>query len=263
MIDYIEYTVDGKSYRLNSNNDNTWSTEANAPDVTGNYLLKFEVSENGMVTSIDSTDSKYATYLQVVETAQKNIKLIKYLPDFQQGLQEYQLLFDIVGRELDHLELNKEKVKDDMYLTSASNDAVTRIEKFINVKGMGTLEQRKSYLISLFQKGKKINGQKISEMIRTIMGSGCILSFFDAVASDNSQSGFGLLKIQVLNPDGTKDYRYKDIERTLRPLIPAHIGLSVMRYFATWTDIKANFSDFSVITSCTDWQQIKDYIPPQ
>lgn len=265
MIDYIKYTVDGKSYCLIHNKDNTWSNEANAPDVIGNYALLFEISENNgsTITKIDSSDSRYATYLQVIESIQEQIKLIEYLPDFLQNITEFKVLFDTEGIEFDKLASNKEKVINDMFLTTASNDAITRVENYVGIKGQGTLEQRKSYLISLFQKGKKLNEKKFKEITKTIIGSDCIVTFFTADDPKNPQTGKGLIKVLVLSPVNNKDYRYADIARALQPLIPAHIKLLVIKYFATWADIVTNFADWATINTSTSWQTINDYIPPQ
>lgn len=262
MIDYINYTVDGKTYGLVRNSDNTWSKEASAPDVTGSYELLFEINENGIITEINSSDSQYSTYLQVVESAHQDINLIKYLPDFLQNIQEFNVLFDTEGRELDQFELNKEKVKDDMFLTSASNDAITRVEKFINIKGLGTLEQRRSYLISLFQKGKKFSEQKIKDITKTITGSDSIVTFLDANDAENTKAGNGVLQIQVLSPDNSKNYLYNDIARALKPLVPGHIDLLVIKYYSEWADISKNYANWTAIKAASSWQSINDYIAP-
>lgn len=267
MIVAINYTVDGKTYSLVKKGDNTWSREANAPNVVGNYALTFKIIENfdGNLreTNIDSSDSRYATCLQVIESIQEKIKLIEYLPDFLQNITEFKVLFDAEGNEFDKLASNKERVINDMFLTTASNDAITRVENFVGIKGLGTLEQRKIYLISLFQKGKKLNEKKFNEITKTISGSNCIVTFFTSEDSNNPEPGNGLIKVQVLSPDYSRDYRYKDIERALKPLIPAHIKLLVIRYFATWTDIYKNFTDWAAINTSTNWKSIKDFIPPQ
>jgi hypothetical protein len=80
---------------------------------------------------------------------------------------------------------------------------------------------------------------------------------------DNPEPGHGFLRIQVLSPDNNKDYRYEDIARALKPLIPAHLKLSIIKYFATWGDIKFNFSNWNTVAAMPDWNAVKQYIPPQ
>ena len=72
------------------------------------------------------------------------------------------------------------------------------------------------------------------------------------------------MQVQVLSPDNNKDYRYDDIFRALKPMVPAHIKLLVIKYFATWEDIRNNFADWNAIAAnMADWQAVKNYIPPQ
>jgi len=263
MIDYIKYTVDGVTHSMINSGDGTWRREADAPSVSGNYALLFEISENGIISYIDSADSRYEIYLQVIEGAERKVFLKTYLPDFMQDIFELNVIFDVENENLDKLYADVEKIKNDMFITSASNDAIVRIENFLRIKGQGTLEQRKSYLISLFQKGKKLHEGKIKEIVNTITGSDCITTFYGSNELNNPELGYGLLRVQVLSPDSLKDYRYDDIARALKPLVPGHLKLLVIKYFSVWADVILNYADWSAISTATNWQIIKDYIPPQ
>lgn len=263
MIDYIKYTMDGRTYSLISNGSGTWEKEDGSPEVSGNYSLLFEVSENGAVSYIDSSDGRYTTYLQIIEDIERKVFLISYLPDFLTDILEYNIVFDIGNLKLDKLYSDVEKIKNDMFITAASNDSITRLESFLKIKGQGTLEQRKSYLITLLQKGKKLNEQKIRSIANTITGSDCIITFYGADEMGNPEYGYGLLMLQVLSPDSTKDYRYEDIARTLKPLVPGHLKLLVIKYYSTWSDVISNYADWSELKTASDWQHIRDYIPLQ
>ncbi|MDF2844930.1 MAG: hypothetical protein K0R00_3356 [Herbinix sp.] len=263
MINYIKYTLDGKSYSLIDNGDGTWSKETNAPNVAGNYSLIFEISEDGVVSYVDSTDIRYMVYLTVIENIERKVSLKDYIPEFLQDILEFSVIYDIEDPIMDKLYSNLEKVRNDMFITSASNDAISRLEKFLNIKGQGTLEQRKSYLISLLQKGKKLNEDKIKKLTNTITGSDCIVTFYGASELNNPEQGHGLINVQVLSPDNNKDYRYEDITRTLRNLVPGHIKLLVIKYYSTWSDVIENYDNWSAIRVAGNWRVIKDYIPPQ
>jgi len=263
MIDYIKYTIDDNTYSLIDNGDGTWSKETDAPNVCGNYALLFEISENGIVSYIDSADSRYSVFLKVIESMERKVFLLQCLPEFLQEITEFQELFNVEDLSLDQLCSEVEKVKNDMFITTASNDAIIRKETFLKTKGQGTLEQRKNYLISLNQKGKKLNRNKIKSITNTITGSDCIVTFFGADEINNPEVGYGVLRVQVLSPDNNKDYRYEDILRALKPLVPSHVRLLVVKYFALWEDVKTNFSDWTAIATRKDWQAVKSYIPPQ
>lgn len=263
MIDYIKYTVNGESYNLIDNDDGTWSKSLDAPNVAGNYNLILEVSEGGIVTIIDSSDPRYEFYLDVIETTEERVHLQDYVPEFLTDVLEINLIYEIENKELDEIYASNEKLKNDMFIRTASAEKITQLETFLRIKGQGTLSQRKDYLLSLFSKGKKLNEGKIKEIVNTITGSNCIVTFFGADELDNPNLGYGLLRVQVLSPEQNKDYRYDDIFRTLKPLVPGHLKLLVVKYFALWDDVKINFADWTAVAALTDWQAVKNYIPPQ
>ena len=263
MIDFIKYTIDGVTYSLTNNGDGTWVRDERAPSVAGNYLLTFTISENGIITTVDSSSSLYEAYLKVIVETERVTFLENYVPDFMSDTEQFIAIFEIEDEDFDDFHAAVETVKSDMFITTSSNKAITRREDFLNIVGIGTLEQRKSYLISLNQKGNKLSKTTIENIVKAITGSGCIATFFGPDETDNPAPGYGYLSVQVLSPDNTKDYRYDDILRTLNPLIPSHIKLGVMKYFATWRDISDNFADWSAVAASSDWQAIKDFIPPQ
>lgn len=263
MIDYIKYKIDGATYSLTNNGDNTWIREETAPRVAGNYLLTLIISENGIVTTINSSNSLYETYLNEIIEAESVAYLEKYVPDFMAETKQFKTIFDIENENFNNLYYQIEKIKSDAFITTASNDAIVRLEKSMSIKGLGTLNQRKSYLISMLQKGNKLSENSIKNITNAITGSNCIVTFFGSDESSNPVPGYGLLRVQVLSPDNSKDYRYEDIFRALKPLVPGHIQLLVIKYFSIWTDINNNLADWNAVASMNDWESVKNYIPTQ
>jgi hypothetical protein len=235
----------------------------NAPNVAGLYNLLLEIGQDGIKTFIDSTDPRYSIYLQVIEEIEKKVDLIGYLPTVLQDVLEFNVIFDAENIELDKFYDSINKTALDAYIRTASIEKITTIERFLRFKGKGTLEQRRDYLLTLYQKGQKLNEGVIKEIANTITGSDCIVTFWGADELNNSQPGFGLLQVQVLSPDNNKDYRYEDIQRALKPLVPGHLKLLVVKYFATWADIKQNFADWATVAALGTWNDVKNYIPPE
>jgi hypothetical protein len=263
MIDYIRYTIDNKSYSLINNGDGTWSTPLNAPSVAGIYTLLLEIGEDDIKTYIDSSDSRYNFYLEVIEEIERKVDLIKYIPNFMQNSVVFKALFDAENAEIDLLYDNIRKASLDVFIRTASIEQITRLESFLRIKGIGTLDQRRSYLLSLKQRGKKLNEKTIKEVTNIIAGADCIVTFFSADEHDNPNPGYGVLKIQVLSPDNKKDYRYDDIQRALKNLVPSHIKLIIIKYFSLWDDIRLNYADWNSVATMADWSAIKNYLPPQ
>ncbi|BCK01402.1 putative phage tail protein [Anaerocolumna chitinilytica] len=262
MINYIKYTVDGKTYSLIDNGNGTWSKDALAPSVAGNYSLVIEINENGQSTFINADDSRYNLYLEVIASADRVTNLKKYMPDFLYQIKEIKTTIDAQNLELDIIYAVKEGVKSDLFIKTASNDAITREENFLGIKGQGTLEQRKNYILSLKHKGNKLNESTIKNVASAISGSDCLVTFFASAEIGNPYPGYGVLRVRVLSPDNSKDYRYEDIERALKPLVPAHLRLIVIKYFALWQDAKNNFADWRAVKTFTNWEAVKNYIPP-
>lgn len=262
MIDYIKYTVDGEAYELIKNDDGTWSKELNAPSVVGRYDLILEVGQDGIKTYIDSKDPRYNFFLDVIEDADAKVDLIKYLPHYSKNSSVYNQLFEVENLELDILHSLIRKVSNDVFIRTASNEKITRLEEFLGFKGLGNLGQRKSYLLTLFQRGKKLNEEVIKEITNTIAGADCIVTFYASNEVDNPHQGYGLLRVQVLSPDNQKDYRYDDIQRALQSMIPAHIKLTVIKYFGTWAEAMDPFASWNdIYNNVEDWQGLKNYIP--
>lgn len=188
--------------------------------------------------------------------------LLSYLPKYLQEIVEFAEICETENIEFDALKAAMTSVQDDMYISTASKTAIIRLEQFFGIKGEGTLEQRKSYILALQAQTGKLNEAKIKEVTNTIAGAGCNVTFFDEAETLNPYPGYGTLRVQVLSPDNDKDYRYADIERTLQPLTPAHIRLKVEKYFATWQDVKDTLNSWQTVSQMASWGAVKEYIPP-
>lgn len=263
MIEFIKYTVDGRTYELIDNGDGTWSKQLDAPSVIGNYTLQLIVSDGGNIVIIDSSDSRYDFYLNVIEQAEARTHVELYAPELIRDVLEFNVIYEADNKELDELYSSIKKFGGDLFVQTASASKILQLENFLRIKGQGTLEQRKDYLMAMFQKNTKLNETSIKTVVNTITGSDCIVTFFGADELNNPDPSFGLLRVQVLSPDTSKDYRYEDIFRALKPMTSSHIKLLVIKYFALWNDVRNNFADWQAIRAMADWQSIKNYLPPQ
>lgn len=263
MIDYIKYVVDGKTYELIDNGDGTWSKQLDAPSVIGNYNLQLIISDSNNIITIDSSDPRYDFYLNVIEEAESVTHVEDYAPKVIQDILEFSVIYDCDNKELDELYASIQKFRGDLFIKTASASKILQLENFLGIKGQGTLAQRKDYLMAMLQKNTKLNESSIKTVVNTITGSDCIVTFFGADELNNPEYGFGLIRVQVLSPDSSKDYRYEDIFRALKPMTSSHLKLLLIKYFALWSDIKNNFSNWQSVKNMADWQAVKNYLPPQ
>lgn len=260
-MDYIKYTVDGKASYL-ENVGGKWVETLSVPYMQGAYDFTLELNKDGRVTYIESNDPRINMKLDVREMAPNTIDLLNYLPEFMQEIKEFKeivqaenVVFNILSNDIEYF-LNQ------LFIDSASPETVFRFENFLGIKGEGTLDQRKSYILALIKKGDKLNEKSIKTIVDTITGSEAIVTFYAINEVNSPKNGHAVLLVQVLSPDNNKDYKYDDIQRALQPLVPAHIDLMVIKYFSTWQNVKDNYLDWGAAAQAASWQEINDYIPP-
>ena len=185
--------------------------------------------------------------------------LISYLHGFLQKIKDFESIFAAENVEFDKLYSSINQSLNDSFIDTASDQAISRQEQFFKIVKQGTLDQRKAYLKSLKQHGNKLSEVKIKEIVNTIASADCIVTFYTPLANANPHSGYGCLLVQIINQDNTKNALFSDIDRALRPLIPAHIKLSVKKYYCNWGDVKSNMLDWQDIrTNMLDWQDVYD-----
>jgi hypothetical protein len=260
-MDYIKYTVDGNTVYL-ENINGVWQQSLNAPEEPGIYSLGLEVNGNGVTNYIDSSDSRYNLMLNVLGEYDKYINLLEYLPQSMADIKEFQVIMDIESDYFNRFYGDINKTLDNNFLDTMSIEIVQRLENFLGILGEGTLSQRNSYLKALFKKGNKLSEKAIKTVINTITGSKAIIKFYTGSELDAPISGQGVLKIQVLSPDPSIDYKFNDIIRAITPLMPEHIKLIVVKYFSTWGDIENAYSSWESIKAAPKWTTIASYIPP-
>ena len=65
------------------------------------------------------------------------------------------------------------------------------------------------------------------------------------------------IKIRVVTPEDTN--LFENVARTLRPLIPAHIGLFVTLHNAVWGDIKSDMANWNEVKALGEWSDVYTY----
>jgi hypothetical protein len=260
-MNYVKYSVNGETVYL-ENINGVWQQSLKAPEEAGIYNLALEVSINGNTTYIDSGDSRYDLRLNVLNEYDNYINLLDYLPEFIADIKEFQIIMDIESEYFNRFYGDISNTLDNNYLETMSIEVVQRFETFLGILGEGTLIQRKNYLKALFKKGNKLNENTIRTIISTITGSKALIKFYSGSEIDAPITGQGVLKIQVLSPDPLVNYKFNDIIRAISPLMPEHIKLIVIKYFATWGDIQNAYSSWEGVKNEADWATVLSYIPP-
>lgn len=251
LMKYIKVTVDGTDFYLQELYDGTWAVMQEAPSYPGIYPVTVEVvQENGVVLVIGDDDPVLGEFLKLLVLGESRSELIKYLPPFLQEFIQFQSLMKSEDHEIDRLQDSIPVIFDDSYILTASSERIIEWEKKLNINPVGTLAQRKSFIISHLRGQGKLNEQRIKYIVNAFTGGDSIVNF----------TGSTIL-VKILVPANGDIYLFPDVERALNPKIPAHIALQVQRFYSTWADVKTDFASWSTIGNLTDWKELKNYIP--
>ncbi len=179
----------------------------------------------------------------------RKYNLIEYLPQYLQDIKEFNIIFDSEDIQLDILFPLIESIFNERLIMQCSEERLSQWEKALGATPKGTVEERRYFVKALLRGGGKLNENKIKSIVEAFTNGDCIVTFESSI-----------INVRVLPPDNGEVYRFPDVERALQPLIPAHIGLNVMRYYSTWGDIRNNFSSWETVSKKASWGSVKDYI---
>lgn len=259
----ITYTVDGQSTSLEETSTaNDYSADLIAPDTVGTYEWMVQVTQDGISTFVSSSDPRFSLLLSVNEEIPYVVNLKNYLPEFMAETREFAEFLGVESRELDCIKYSINKTIDNSFLDTSDEDSIQRIEKYLGVKPDGSLEQRKDYLRALYLNGNKTNKKRIQEIVKNITGGDAIIKFWTATEVGNPNPGHGYLEIKVLSPYLGKDYNFSNVERAIKPLIAAHLKLNVMKWFATWGDVKESYLSWGTVKdTAANWEAVYTFLP--
>ena len=178
-----------------------------------------------------------------------NSGLMRYLPEFLHDVEELKKIFLAEDAEIDIIYSAMDGIFPEKLIMECSEERLNQWEQALGIDPQGTVTERRYYVKGILNGEGKLNEQKIKDIANSYSGGSAIVSFANSV-----------IRVQILPPSGGEVFRFDDIERNLRPLIPAHLGLTVERFYSTWGDIKANFADWTAVKALDDWEEVKNYI---
>ena len=207
-------------------------------------------TDKGNVYTYTTDDAEFGQYLNLY-VSNYDSKLIEYLPTYLHEVKEFNAIFDAEDIQFNILFPLIESIFNESIIMYCSEERLSQWEKALGVVPMGTVEERRFYIKALLRGSGKLNEAKIKTIVEAFTGGDALVSFEDST-----------IIVKVLPPDNGEIYRFHDVERTLKPLVPVHLGLSVVRHYSTWGDIKNNFASWEAVSQSSDWKGIKNWIAP-
>lgn len=251
MIKSITAKVNNRSITFVSSDGTNWYVSSVSPDAEGVYDVTLSVeTDSGIVYTYSTNDAQFGEYLKLYVTNHDS-RLIEYLPEFLREVMEFKALFETEDYEVDILYPSIESIFAEVIIMYCSEERLSQWEEALNIIPKGTVDERRYYVKSVLRGSGKLNEEKIKSIVDAFTGGEAIVTF-----------GSSVITVKILPPNNGEVYRFPDVERALKPLVPAHLGLSVLRYYSTWADIKKNYADWNAVSQAEDWKEIRNYIAP-
>lgn len=176
-----------------------------------------------------------------------------YYPQVIQSILEFQAIIDSEYPELESISDGAERVINDAYLTTMSED---RIEQWENMLGIQPLENssvsdRRETVIARIRGQGKLNTELINIIVGTFTGG-----------TANSWVKNGVLYVEITPPPNNKQYQFLNVEQELKNKIPAHLGLQVSRNYYTWEEIENTYATWGDVESTFGtWEDVLLFVP--
>lgn len=251
MIKTMTARINNQIITFTSSNGVDWYVTSVAPDKEGVYPITLTVTtNNGVVHNFTTDDAEFGKYLNLYVT-NRSSDLMKYLPHYLHEVFEFRELFKAADDEIDILFPYIESIFAEAIIMYCSEERIKEWEKDLHIVPTGTLDERRLFIKATLRGSGKLNEAKIKSVVDAFTGGDAIVTFDDST-----------ITVKVLPPDNGDAYRFPDVERALKPLVPAHLGLSVVRHYSTWTNIEQNFNSWGTAAQLTDWNEVKNWIAP-
>lgn len=256
---YVQIIVDGVTYTLRQKANGDWTVTNKAPYIGGEYpITVLATTEAGQVIELDVADDsllQQALTLIVTEgTTISGERMLKYYPEVIQRLIEFQALIKAEGFEVDFIGNDIELIVNEAYLLTMGENRIAEWEKALGiaVNVEDSIEDRREVIIARIRGQGKLNTALINAIVSAFTNGTADPYFRDSV-----------LHVDITPPPNNKQFKFANVERELMKKIPAHIGLSVKRDYATWGEVRNNFADWNAIYQLTNWEELAAYIAPQ
>lgn len=254
----VQITVNGVLYTLRQNANGEWTVTNRAPYAAGEYpVTVMATTEAGQHIVIDVDDPELERALTLIVTEDTTIsgeRMFSYWPEAIRQILEFQALIKPEGFEVDFLSNDIELAVNEAYLLTMGEDRIAAWEKALGISAApdDTVEDRRDTVIARIRGQGKLNTALINAIVSAFTG-GTAISYVE-----NST-----LYVKITPPPGNKQYKFDNVVRELEKKVPAHLGLVVKRNYATWGEVKDNYTDWNAVNQLANWEDLMLWIAPQ
>lgn len=180
-------------------------------------------------------------------------RMNSYYPQVLQSILEFQAIIDSEYPEIDEIKESSERIINDAYLPTMSEERIEEWEKILGVIPIknSSFSDRRDTIIARIRGQGKLN----TELINTIVGT-----FTGGKA--NSWVKNSILYVEITPPPENKQYQFLNVEQELKNKVPAHLGLKVERNYFTWGEIENTYSTWEDVNNeFNSWNDVLLFVP--
>ena len=144
------------------------------------------------------------------------MKLKKYLPDFINGIREFQELDATLSQEFDLIHEHLKTLQDNQFIETATSQGISRYEEMLNIKPNDDLEVRRLNILNHYNSTIPFTMKWLESLLNTTVG-------LDLYLIDLEPSHY-TLTISIIEP---KAYTIPTLQKELRRKIPANMVLNI------------------------------------
>lgn len=174
------------------------------------------------------------------------------------GIMEFTGVNNAVAPELDFMIVDDDPLIQQAYWLTMPESRVIEWEQLLSIPTDSTqeLDERRNTIISRLRGQGKLNTERIKSIVKSVTGGNCRCSF------DASNS-----ELEILIEGADFNFKMETITNALRPRVPAHIQLNIIKNYGTWNDVNEQFANWNAVDAyapqgINTWTAIYNYEPP-
>lgn len=180
-------------------------------------------------------------------------RMFGYYPQVIQAILEFRQIIDAEYPEFEDLSGGVQRVIDDAYLLTMSEDRISQWEAILGIKPVddSTVDDRRETVIARIRGQGKLNTELINSIVKVFTGG-----------TAQSWVANSTLYVVIEPPPGDKRFRFENVEQELSLKVPAHLNFKVSRNYHEWREVKAAYPTWQdVKDGFDDWRDVLLYQP--
>lgn len=180
-------------------------------------------------------------------------RMNSYYPQVIQCIAEFKAIIDAEYPEIEKLSDGVQRVIDDAYLLTMSEERITEWETMLSIKPLpdSTLEDRRDVIIARIRGQGKLNTALINKIVNTFTGG-----------TARSWVANSCLYVEITPPPNNKQYRFENVEQELKIKQPAHLGFKCSRNYYEWNELRKLIETWGDVYEYFDtWEDVFLYVP--